>query len=139
MRVARWPGTVHQLSAAATTAISQAKRIRPWLQMSTGSPARIFSNRFSLIGTGYRPPHDKVQPVIDFLQVFDLTGGQKSPDLIQCPFPLDGVLEVGLSCGIATGYHEKYSSGDEQVHSAAYDTATGREVLACAACCTAER
>ena len=128
------------MKRALSTAHSRPQPVR----MSTASPGRIFSDRFSsdrfsLIGTGYRTPHDKVQPVIDFLQVFDLTGGQKSPDLIQCPFPLDGVLEVGLSCGIATGYHEKYSSGDEQVHSAAYDTATGREVLACAACCTAER
>lgn len=84
--------------------------------------------------TGDGSPHDEVRTVVDFLQVFDLAGRQKSPDFIQCPFALDGVLEVALSCGITASNHEKYFSGDEQGHLAAYDTATGREVLACAAC-----
>jgi hypothetical protein len=66
--------------------------------------------------------------VVDFLQVFDLAGRQKSPDFIQCPFALDGVLEVALSCGITASNHEKYFSGDEQGHLARNNTASRTKI-----------
>jgi hypothetical protein len=41
-------------------------------------------------------PHDDVRAVANLLQVFNLLGWQKSPDLLQGPFALDRILEMSL-------------------------------------------
>jgi hypothetical protein len=45
--------------------------------------------------------------VINLLQVFDLLGRQKSPDLLQGPFALNGVLEMFLGGRIPSGDDEE--------------------------------
>jgi hypothetical protein len=61
------------------------------------------------------------------------------PDKISPKCPGEGLellprFAIRKTVTTETNNHEKYFSGDEQGHLAAYDTATGREVLACAAC-----
>ena len=75
--------------------------------MTVRALAELSRETYAVHWSRDRPPHDKVRTVVDSFQVFDLSGRQKSPDLLQGPCALDRVFEMSLRGGIPSGDDEE--------------------------------